>query len=283
MSWILSIEHTSRYRYSEPSVGSFNEARMLPQSDRSQLVLERHLTVTPSAHVLEYQDYWGTLTHIFEIHQTHLELSIVARSHVQTGTGSPPDRESPSWSYFSDPVFDDTFAEFLDPTPKTLINETDEVLNALDSLRRNATPGDAARGASDLVNERLTYEVGSTAVSTSAMEAWSIRKGVCQDFAHLCIGFLRRLGIPARYVSGYYYPEKDAPIGEVFDAESHAWVEAWVGSWLPLDPTNRDVEPERYVVVGRGRDYTDVPPLVGIYSGTGTSTMEVHVGVVRES
>ena len=283
MTWILSIEHTSRYRYSEPSGGSFNEARMLPQSDRSQFVLQRHLIVTPSAHVLEYQDYWGTLTHVFEVHQPHHELSIIARSQVQTGTGPLTEPESPSWLHYRDPVFDDAFAEYLDPTDKTLIGDTGEVLSALDLLRSSATPRDAARGASDLVHERLTYEVGSTAVSTSATEAWSIRKGVCQDFAHLCIGFLRRLGIPARYVSGYYYPDQEASIGELIDAESHAWVEAWVGSWLPLDPTNREVEPERYVVVGRGRDYSDVPPLVGIYSGIGSSTMEVHVGVVRQS
>jgi transglutaminase-like putative cysteine protease len=282
VTWILSIEHASYYRYSEPSEGSFNEARMLPQSDRSQLVLERDLVITPSAHVLAYQDYWGTLTHIFEIHQPHRELSIVARSRVQTGTAPSPEGPPPSWQHYQSPSFSDEFAQFLDPTDKTTIDDTDEALEALALLRAAQTPLAGIHEASDLVHERLTYEVGSTAVSTSASEAWSIRKGVCQDFAHLCIGLLRRLGIPARYVSGYYYPERDDSIGRVVDAESHAWVEAWAGAWLPLDPTNGGWEPERYIVVGRGRDYTDVPPLVGIYSGGGASVMKVHVGVVRE-
>ncbi|WP_298210460.1 transglutaminase family protein [Ferrimicrobium sp.] len=283
MSWVLSIEHASHYRYSTASDGSFNEARMLPQSDRTQLVLERSLVVTPSAHILGYQDYWGTLAHVFEIHQPHQELSVIARSRVQTGTAAPTKDASPPWQQYRDPVFDDTFAEFLDPTLLTLIKDTDEAAQAIELLRGSPTPLDAAQGVAQLVHERLTYEVGSTAVSTSADEAWSIRKGVCQDFAHLCIALLRRLGIPARYVSGYYYPDREESIGEVIDAESHAWVEAWVGSWLPLDPTNQVVEPERYVVVGRGRDYTDVPPLIGIYSGNGTSTMEVRVRVIRES
>lgn len=283
MSWILSIEHSSHYRYSLASDGSLNEARMLPQSDRTQFVLERSLIVTPSAHVLGYQDYWGTLAHVFEVHQPHRELSIVARSRVQTGTATLPRDPSPPWQHYRDPIFDDTFAEFLDPTALTLVEDSDEVVNALELLLERPNPAEAAQWASDLVHERLTYEAGSTAVSTSASEAWSIRKGVCQDFAHLCIAFLRRLGIPARYVSGYYYPDQEESIGEVIDAESHAWVEAWIGSWLPLDPTNQVFEPERYVVIGRGRDYTDVPPLIGIYRGGGTSTMEVHVRVIRES
>lgn len=283
MSWTLSIEHTSRYRYARPCAGSFNEARMLPQSDRSQFVLERSLTITPTAHIIGYQDYWGTLTHIFEVHQPHLELSIVARSRVQTGPGPTPPTDPPAWHDFEDPIFSDTFAEFLDPTDKTAIHDTDETVTVLETLRASASPREAAQLASDLINDRLTYEVGSTAVSTSAEEAWAIRKGVCQDFAHLGIGFLRRIGIPARYVSGYYYPDQADTIGEPIDAESHAWIEAWVGSWLPLDPTNRVVTPERYVVIGRGRDYTDVPPLVGIYSGAGDSTMEVNVRVIREA
>jgi len=283
MSWILSIEHSSHYSYSAPLDGSLNEARMLPQSDRTQFVFERSLHITPSAHLQEYQDYWGTRVHIFEIHQPHRELSVIARSRVQTGTANPLEDAPPPWRYYRDPLFDDTYAEFLDPTELTWIEDTDEVSDALELLSGRPNPLDAAHCASDLVHERLTYEAGSTAVSTSASEAWSIRKGVCQDFAHLCIAFLRRLGIPARYVSGYYYPDKDDSIGETIDAESHAWVEAWVGSWLPLDPTNQDYEAERYVMVGRGRDYTDVPPLIGIYSGGGTSAMEVNVKVTRES
>ena len=95
------------------------------------------------------------------------------------------------------------------------------------------------------------------------------------------IGGLRQVGIPALYVSGYLHPSKEPVTRETVRGESHAWVEWWDGGWHGFDPTN-DTEPaERHVVVATGRDYEDVRPLSGIFTGTGTSSMFVDVEVTR--
>ena len=87
--------------------------------------------------------------------------------------------------------------------------------------------------------------------------------------AHVAVGVLRALGIPARYVSGYLLPRADLPVGESLDGESHAWVEWWAGDWHAWDPTNGRPAGPDHVLVGRGRDYDDVTPLHGVYSGAG--------------
>jgi transglutaminase-like putative cysteine protease len=124
---------------------------------------------------------------------------------------------------------------------------------------------------------------GVTGVHTTAAEAWSGRRGVCQDIAHLALGALRSVGIPARYVSGYLHPKPDAAIGETVAGESHAWVEWFCGSWRGFDPTNLIDIGDRHVTVGHGRDYNDVAPLRGIYAGPSSSSLFVTVEITREA
>ena len=107
------------------------------------------------------------------------------------------------------------------------------------------------------------------------------RKGVCQDIAHVALGALRSVGIPARYVSGYLHPDAGAAVGETVIGESHAWVEWFAGEWRGYDPTNLAEVGELHVLVGRGRDYSDVPPLRGVYAGPGASELFVSVEVTR--
>ena len=102
-----------------------------------------------------------------------------------------------------------------------------------------------------------------------------------EDLAHLALLLLRCAGIPARYVSGYLHPRPEVAIGEVVHGESHAWVEIWLGRWVPADPTNGVAVGPEHVVVARGRDYSDVPPLRGLYSGSAGSSLTVSVSVQR--
>jgi transglutaminase-like putative cysteine protease len=99
--------------------------------------------------------------------------------------------------------------------------------------------------------------------------------------AHLVIGGLRQLGIPARYVSGYLHPDSEPQIGENVRGESHAWIEWWDGSWRGWDPTNDTAPADRHIIVATGRNYADVKPLSGIFTGAGKSTMSVDVQVTR--
>jgi transglutaminase-like putative cysteine protease len=133
----------------------------------------------------------------------------------------------------------------------------------------------------ELAHERVAYRSGSTGVATSALQAWQQGSGVCQDIAHVTCALLRSVGLPAAYVSGYLHPRVDAEVGTASTGESHAWVEVWLGGWWAYDPTNRIPAGERHVVVGRGRDYGDVPPLKGLYSGGGSQRLGVSVEVTR--
>jgi transglutaminase-like putative cysteine protease len=131
------------------------------------------------------------------------------------------------------------------------------------------------------VRSEVEYVPGSTGVQTSAQEAWTLRKGVCQDIAQLTVGLLRQRGIPARYVSGYLHPKREAEIGQTVEGQSHAWVEWWCGDWVGYDPTNGVPVGPQHVVVARGRDYEDVPPLKGVYHGPPSSHLGVSVEITR--
>ena len=130
----------------------------------------------------------------------------------------------------------------------------------------------AVRGA-------MTYERGTTNVHTRADEALADGRGVCQDFAHVMIGLCRVRGVPARYVSGYLYDAKANGNGD--DGASHAWIDVYDDhlGWLSLDPTHDREQTERYIRVGVGRDYADVPPTRGVYRGKAAESLEVAVVV----
>jgi transglutaminase-like putative cysteine protease len=186
------------------------------------------------------------------------------------------------WSDLDAAVVADQYYEFLAPTDSTLVDE--ELTDMARSFRSGSNrPDEAARQAIGWLREQLDYVPGSTSVSTSALEAWRVRRGVCQDYAHLALALLRAMGVPARYVSGYFHPDDDAAIGDVVVGQSHAWAEMWLGDWLAFDPTNAVPVGERHVIVARGRDYRDVAPLKGVYSGAPSSTTAVAVTVTRRA
>jgi transglutaminase-like putative cysteine protease len=165
-------------------------------------------------------------------------------------------------------------------------------LPALSSLiaeaeaRCDGTVAGFARRASDLIHERFQYVKGATHVNSSISDSLQLGAGVCQDFAHLLLGVLRKRGIPARYVSGYLVPQnKDNPAAkpeEVIGGQaSHAWAEAYIpdSDWMPLDATLGKPVGMRHVRVAYGRDYSDVAPVRGVYKGHAGQRLSVDVSV----
>jgi transglutaminase-like putative cysteine protease len=130
------------------------------------------------------------------------------------------------------------------------------------------------------VYSTFAYTPAATTVNTRPREVVQLRKGVCQDFAHVMLGILRTHGIPARYVSGYFYNPDRQP-GEI--EASHAWVEVYLPGygWKGFDPTHNRVPDTRYVKLATGRDYADIRPLSGTFRGRGTREMSVEVHVRR--
>ncbi|MBV9659603.1 MAG: transglutaminase family protein [Acidimicrobiales bacterium] len=278
MTYRIRVEHASRYIYAHTVQSSYNEARISPLTTPWQLVLDSRIDVRPAANVQAYVDYWGTVVHAFDLQQPHEEMAITARSVVETTRG-PIVSGDDDWLDLLEGPAADTFAEYLAPTSQV---PSDERLQEIGlGLARGCTPCEAANNAVSWVAEQLSYVPGATAVHTSAIEAWEGGEGVCQDFAHLSLAVLRAMGIPARYCSGYMHPDGEAHLGETTRGESHAWIEFWSGRWYPVDPTAGRSTSERHVLVARGRDYSDVPPIKGIFHGGPTDHLEVSVSLTR--
>lgn len=279
----LRIRHITGFHYGGDVTASYNEARMLPVSAEGQLVLFSNLEILPMSSHHSYVDYWGSRVSSFEILTPHQELSLTATSLVEV---RPRSHQETS----------------VDWTALAIAAEgTTDTVEQLKQTRRTAPPADvidlareiaastedvcaAALAICRAIGEAVEYMQGVTGVHSTAAEAWAVRKGVCQDITHLALGALRAVGIPSRYVSGYLHPKPNAAIGETVAGESHAWVEWFCGDqWRGFDPTNRIDIGDRHVLVGRGRDYNDVPPLRGVYAGPFGSTLFVKVEITREA
>jgi len=279
MTWRIGIRHVTGYEYERPVTSSYNEARITPISSDRQLVLDSAVEVLPATAVYRYWDWWGTLVHAFDLQEPHDELVVTGTSVVETSDPIAPPEQAVGWDELAGDGTRDRFADLL--APSYYVGLDAEVADAAVGLADGITPVDACHAVVAAVRSRLTYERGATTVSTRAVDALRLGGGVCQDFTHVALGLLRVLGIPARYVSGYLHPSAEAEPGQALAGQSHAWVEAWVGDWLPFDPTNGGPVGQRHVVVGRARDYADLAPLNGIFHGGPAKALGVTVELTR--
>jgi transglutaminase-like putative cysteine protease len=278
MSWRIATRHTSTYRYAEPVVASFNEARITPCGSDDQVVIESSVLVHPATSLYTYRDYFSTVVTAFDVPEPHSELVVTGASVVETAPERTPDGAF-GWSELSTPGTTDRFSEYLAPTRYTAGDgELWSVANAYSGI---PSPAEAVEAVGARVRGSMAYELGATGVSTSALEAWRAGRGVCQDFAHVGIVLLRMLGIPARYVSGYLHPQEDAVIGDRAIGAGHAWIEYWLGEWYPTDLTHGAPVGDRHITVARGRDYADVAPFRGVYQGGSLESLEVLVDLIR--
>ncbi|MBY6708411.1 MULTISPECIES: transglutaminase family protein [unclassified Rhodococcus (in: high G+C Gram-positive bacteria)] len=274
----MRVVHTTGYNYDAPVTSSYNEARLTPRSDNRQNVILNRVETDPATRSYRYTDYWGTAVTAFDLHAPHTSLEVAGSSVVETDAFVPPE-ETLDWEDLAaDPVVD-RFNELLGHS--TYVPRNRQLTSVAKKLAKDLGPYDAVVAVCDWVNQEMSYVPGTTGVHTSAVEAWAEKKGVCQDYAHLTLVLLRSIGIPARYVSGYLHPNAEAVVGDSVEGQSHAWIEAWTGSWWGYDPTNGVPVNEQHVSVGIGRDYADVPPLKGIFSGGGSTELDVVVEITR--
>lgn len=279
----LRIRHVTGFSYGGDVTASYNEARMLPVSLDGQLVISSGLEISPVNAHHNFLDYWGTRVASFEVLTPHRELSITANSVVEVRARENPVDEV-DWETLERASLASTATvEQLGQTRLTAPPE--EVVELAERIAaHHRDPSAAALAICTAIGEALEYVPGVTSVHSSGADAWAHRKGVCQDIAHVALGALRAAGIPARYVSGYLHPVPEPEIGVTVSGESHAWVEWFTGSdWRGFDPTNGIEIGDRHVLVGRGRDYDDVPPLRGVYAGSFASTLFVSVEITREA
>lgn len=276
--WRMRVVHSTGYAYKSPVTASFNEARLTPRSDSRQNVILNRVETVPATRSYRYVDYWGTAVTAFDLHAPHTELEVTSSSVVETDKGEQPNRKV-SWEDLGTEAVIDRFDELLGPTKYTPASK--RIGRVGQKILKDNDPFEAIVAAANWVHSELDYVPGTTGVHSSGLDALREGKGVCQDFAHLTLVLLRSMGIPARYVSGYLHPNAEAPIGDTIDGQSHAWIQAWTGGWWHYDPTNDTDIDERYISVGVGRDYSDVSPLKGVYSGEGSTDLDVVVEISR--
>jgi len=276
--WRLRVVHTTGYAYQSPVTASYNEARLTPRSDARQNVILNRVETIPATRSYRYVDYWGTAVTAFDLHAPHTLLTVTSSSVVETERPESPDAKV-SWDQLQSEAVIDRFDEMLRPTAHTPLNR--RVASVARKISKTSDPAEAVVAVAKWVRGELDYLPGTTGVHSSGLDALNEGKGVCQDFVHLSLIVLRAMGIPGLYVSGYLHPKHSASVGDTVDGRSHAWIQAWTGGWWQYDPTNDTEITEQYVSVGAGRDYTDVSPLKGIYSGEGATDLDVIVEMTR--
>ncbi len=283
----LEIRYVTSFDYPGPVRESHNVLRARPISDDHQRVVSYRVTTDPQARIMSYVDYWGTTVDTFGVRSPHDRLTVVADSAVVTSPRPAPSGALSPEAYAAPDVRDGMW-QYLQPTPHVAWDGDVTALGAKavagasrDSLAVISAVYDATRGA-------LEYAPGATYVGMEVADVLAQGKGVCQDFAHLALALYRSLGIPARYVSGYFYAEDQSvgaePDAAQVDVQTHAWVEVLVPGWgwWALDPTNPVDVGERHVKIGHGRDYDDVMPLRGVYHGPAEHALGVQVSITRE-
>lgn len=276
--WRVRVVHTTGYAYQSPVTASYNEARLTPRSNTRQNVILNRVETIPATRSYRYIDYWGTAVTAFDLHAPHTELTVSSSSVVETERPEPAATQV-TWTDLQSSAVIDRFDEVLRPTEYTPASE--HVAAVGRRISKYHEPREAVVAAARWARGELDYIAGTTGVHSSGLDALERGKGVCQDFAHLTLILLRGMGIPGRYVSGYLHPKRQAKVGKTVDGRSHAWIQAWTGNWWNYDPTNDTEISEQYISVGVGRDYSDVSPLKGVYSGQGATDLDVVVEVTR--
>lgn len=253
------IEHRTNYRYARTAVSTQQLLRLSPRSDAHQRVAK--WTVRAPGSLSVATDAYRNQTHMHTMNRSHGSLRIEACGELEVDAlrdgrldevgGLPP-------------------AVFLASTPLT---EADaRLLDFAGTLLRKRSAAGLLEFA-HAVAGAVAYRPGATHVQTTAAEALALGRGVCQDHGHVFIAGCRAAGIPARYVSGYYYRPGLGP-----DAASHAWADAWLDDgWVSIDITHGCFASDALVRLAIGRDYDTACPVRGVRVGGGAEEMEVTV------
>ena len=281
------VSHRTDYRYSDVVTSSYGRGYLTPRDSARQRCIDFALDIDPlPADRSTSRDAYGNISSYFHVTQRHRVLSVVGASVVEVDP-PPPDLYGSGaalrqWEQARpDGLVGVLASEFtLDLRPPEI---TDAVRDyAATSFAPERPLVEVLRDLNARIFSDFTYKSGSTTVSTQVSQVLQAREGVCQDFARLAIACLRANGLAASYVSGYLATDPPPGKERMFGVDAtHAWAAVWTGDgWLGLDPTNDQFVDERYITVGWGRDYADIPPLCGIiYTDSEYSVIDVSVDV----
>lgn len=281
--------HNTVYDYGDSVTLSHHLAHLKPRDSDRQKLLNHELRVVPEPSTWnERVDGFGNPIVQFAMEEPHQRLIVESVIDIEIKAEKPPaDADCPAWDVLRarlDEAAPDTLSIHAFRQDSTLVEAAAEFA---DYAEADFPPGRsiiaAVRALTSRIHEEFAFDPQATTVTTPPSEVLEVKRGVCQDFAHLMIACLRSLGLPARYVSGYL--RTTPPPGRprlVGSDQSHAWVAVWIGGdrWLEFDPTNDCIPSLDHITVAHGRDYDDVAPLRGIIVGGGPHRLQVGVDVV---
>jgi transglutaminase-like putative cysteine protease len=288
---IYDIKQTTVCHYASPAAQARHVLRLTPSNHPGQRVQIAALDIIPKPiQRRDGEDFFGNCLARIALEEPHDKLIVKVSARVGIDAApAPAPLDTSAWEAVREEVFETAEIGPMSPThflfPSRLVSLDPEIR---DYARESFAPGrPILDGGAELmrrINADLTYEIGATTVTTTPPMSFALRRGVCQDFAHIMISGLRAIGLPAAYVSGYLrtIPPPGATKLQGADA-MHAWVMLWCGpqaGWFGLDPTNDVIVSDQHVVLAVGRDYTDVAPIDGVIVASGEQRVDVSVSVM---
>jgi transglutaminase-like putative cysteine protease len=264
----IQISHETVYRYGTPAAGVIQTLRLTPRNHDGQYVVDWRIDVSENCQLDQHEDAFGNIIHVFTAEGPFEELRVLVEGEVDTQDTNGVvhgaiERFPPSL--------------YLRETPLTTL---DPAIVAFAKAAQAKTDGDVLKVVHMLLerlHEEMTYDEDPTKVTTTAAEAFALKRGVCQDLTHIFIAAARSLAIPARYIGGHFYRAD----GVTQQEAGHAWAEAFVPDlgWVAFDPANGLCATDAYVRVACGLDYLGAAPVRGTRFGGGAEAMEVAVRV----
>lgn len=264
----IRISHETIYRYEQPARGLIQTLRLTPRNHDGQYVENWRIDVSENCQLDQYEDAFGNITHGLSAEGPLSELRVVVEGEVDTQDAQGVvigaiERFPPSL--------------FLRETPLTQI---DPAIADFAAMSRSVSGGDPLKMLHDMIarlHGAMTYDGDPTQVTTTAAEAFALKRGVCQDLSHIFIAAARSLSIPARYIGGHLQRSDGVSNQEA----GHAWAEAFVPDlgWVAFDPTNGICATDAYVRVAVGLDYLGAAPVRGTRYGGGGEVLDVAVRV----
>jgi len=265
---LIRVSHLTTYRYVTPASSVIQTLRLTPRNHDGQFVMHWRIDVSTDCRLDQHEDAFGNVSHAFTAEGPFNELRVLVEGEVETRDTQGIVRGA------------------VERFPPSLYLRETALTKADDAMSEMASGARAEAGADDLsvlhlllsrLHDQMEYDADPTHAATTAAEAFAIKRGVCQDLTHIFLAAARSVGIPARYVGGYFrrndgVTEQDA---------GHAWAEAFVQGlgWVAFDAANGLCATDAHIRVAVGLDYLGAAPVRGMRYGGANETLAVSVQV----
>jgi transglutaminase-like putative cysteine protease len=265
---LIHVSHLTTYRYGTPATGVIQMLRLTPRNHDGQFVVNWRIDISADCRLDQHEDAFGNISHAFTADGPLTELQVRVEGGVETRDTQGIVRGA------------------VERFPPSLYLRETALTRLDDAIADMAAAERAEAGADDLkvlhllltrLHSEMQFDPNPTLTTTTAAEAFALKRGVCQDLTHIFLAAARSLRIPARYVSGHFRRND----GVIEQEAGHAWAEAFVPAlgWVAFDATNGICATDAHIRVAVGLDYLGAAPVRGMRYGGANETLSVHIRV----